>query len=102
VNAAHIGYQHVFAKRRKVDDVVDPGTERLNPFQFWRVADDVISHRWRKAQQDISVGDIGADVLVVADDIDGQLRKPFQKHRLVAGAHRFLDFRKDEYVGHDR
>jgi hypothetical protein len=30
------------------------------------------------------------------------LRKPFQKHRLVAGAHCFLDFCKDEYVGHDQ
>src|SRR5262249_11253156 len=102
MNAADIGHEHIFAKRRKVDDVVDPRAERLDPFQFWRVADDMIGHRWRKAEENVGVGDIGSDVIVVADHIDGQLRKPCQKHRLVAGAHRFLDFRENKYVGHGR
>src|SRR4029077_12669544 len=33
VNAAHIGDQPLFAERRQVDDVVDAGAERLDPFE---------------------------------------------------------------------
>src|SRR5207249_4949475 len=86
--------------RWQVDDVVNASAERLDPFQLGRVADNVVRHRWRKAQQNVDVADIGVHLVVVADHIDGQLRKAFQQHRLVAGAHGFLDFGKDKDVGH--
>ena len=39
-------------------------------------------------------------MVVVADDVDGELRKPLQQHRLVTGAHGFLDFGENENVWH--
>ena len=100
VDAADIGDHHLFAERGQVDDVVDAGAERLDPLQLRRVAHDVVGHRRRKAQQNVDVGDIGADIVVMADDVDGQLRKALQQHRLVAGAHGFLDFGENKNIRH--
>ena len=66
----------------------------------WYVAHDVVGHGRRKAQQHLGAGDVGADVVVVADDVDGQLRKPLQQHGFVTGPHRFLDFGEDEKICH--
>ena len=100
VDAADIGDQDLFAERGQVDDVVDAGAERLDPFQLGRVAHHVVGHRRGKAQQDVGVGDIGADIVMMADHIDGQLRKPLQQHGLVTGPHRFLDFGEDQHFRH--
>ena len=53
-----------------------------------------------KHKQHVGVGDIGADIVMMADDIDGELRKAFKQHRLVARLHRFLDFAEDQNVCH--
>jgi hypothetical protein len=37
---------------------------------------------------------------MMTDHVDRQLRKPFEQHRLVTGAHGFLDFGKDQDVRH--
>ena len=100
MNAADIGDDDVATERGQVDDVVDAGAERLYPFQLWRVAHDMIRHRRREAQQHIGVGDIGSDIVVVADHIDGQLWKALQQHGPVTALHRFVDFGEDQNVCH--
>jgi hypothetical protein len=67
-----------------------------------RVAHHVVRHRRRKAQQDVGVGDIGIDLAVVADHVDGQLREQLQEPGLVTGLHRLLDFGENEDLRHGR
>ena len=100
VDAADICDQHLFAQRRQVNDIVDAGPERLDPFKLGRIAHYMVGHRRRKAQQDVCTGNVGADIVVMTDHIDRQLRKSLQQHRLVTGAHGFLDFCENEDVGH--
>ena len=100
MNAADVGDDDFFAERGQVDDVVDAGAEGLDPFELRRFGDDMVGHWRREAHQHFGVGDIGADVVMMADHVDGQLRKPFQEHGLVAGPHRFLDFGKNEEIWH--
>ncbi len=78
MNAADIGDQHLFAERGQVDDVVDTGAERLDPFQLGRIAHHMVGHGRREAQQDLGVGNKGLYQGMVADHIDGQLREPVQ------------------------
>ena len=100
MNAADIGDQHLFAERGQVDDVVDAGAERLDPFELGRVAHHMVGHGRRETEQDVGVGDVGLYQGMVADHVDGQLRELFQQHGLVAGPHRFLDFGEDEEIWH--
>ncbi|MEJ2434720.1 MAG: hypothetical protein P8Y53_16730 [Pseudolabrys sp.] len=100
MDAADIGDQHVRVERGQVDDVVDAGAERLDPFQLGGVAHHVVRHGRREAQQDVGVGDVGLDLAVVADRMDGQFGEQLLEPRLVAGGHRFLDFGEDEDVRH--
>ena len=100
MNAADIGHDDVRSERWQVDDVVDAGAERLDPFQLGCVAHHVVGHRRREAQQDVGVGDIGLYQGVMADHVDGQLRELFQQHGLITGPHRFLDFGEDEEIWH--
>ena len=44
----------------------------------------------------------GFDVVMVADDVDGELREPLHQALLVAGAHRLLHFGKDQNLRHGR
>ena len=100
VDAADIGDDDLFAERGQVDDVVDAGAERLDPFQLGRVAHHVVGHGRGKAQQDVGVGNVRLYQGMVADHVDGQLRELFQQHGLIAGPHRFLDFGEDEEIWH--
>ena len=73
MDAADIGDEHLTPERGQVDDIVDAGAERLDPFKLLGVAHHMVGHGRRKAQQDVGVGDIGADLVVMADHVDGQL-----------------------------
>ncbi len=100
MDAANIRDQHLFPEGRQVDDVVDTGAERLDPFQLPRVAHHVVGHRRGKAQQNVDIGDVRAHIVVMTDDVDGQLREALEQHRLVARAHGFLDFGKNKDIRH--
>ena len=100
MDATNVRDQHFFSERRQVDDVVDAGAECLDPLQVRRIAHHVVGHRRGKAQQNVDVGDVGAHIIVMSDDVDGQLREALKQHRLVACAHGFLDFGKNKDIRH--
>jgi hypothetical protein len=60
----------------------------------------MVGHRRREAHEHFGVGDKGRDVVMMADDVDGELREAFEQHHLVARLHRFLDFAENQNVCH--
>ena len=65
-------------------------------FSFLALAHHLVGHGRGEAQQDVGVGDIGLDLAVVADHVDGERGEALEQHGLVTGPHGFLDFGEDE------
>ena len=67
VDAADIGDDHVLAQRRLVDEVVDAGAQRLDPFQAVRLLQDLRGEHRREGEERVGGGDMGADLGVMID-----------------------------------
>ena len=75
VNAVDIGDDDVLAQRRLVDEVVDAGAERLNPFQPWRLLQHIVGQHRREGEERVGVRDMRPDLGVMIDQVDREFGK---------------------------
>ncbi len=70
MDAVHVGDDHVLAQARPVDEIVDPGAERLDPFEPRRRLQNVVGEHGREGQKRVGCGDMGSDLGMMIDQID--------------------------------
>jgi len=66
MNAARAGDDDVARQRRKAQEVVDAGCQRLNPFQRSHASDDVVVDDHAECDQHVDVGEVGGKLGGVA------------------------------------
>ena len=100
VDAPDIGHDDVLAQRRLIDEVVDAGAERLNPFQVWRLLQDFGGHHRREGDQSVGVRDMGPDLGMMVDQRHRHVGKALLQAVAVLLADRLGQAEQNEDIGH--
>ena len=100
MDAADIGDDHLVAQRRLVDDAVNAGPERLDPFQLAGGREHLVAQHRPECHQDLGFGHERCGLGEVIDDVDLQLRKALAQPRGVEVANLLRERQQDEQAAH--
>jgi hypothetical protein len=75
LDAAHIGDDHVVAQSRLVDEIVDAGAERLDPFESRSGGQHIAGQHRSESDKRIGLVDERPDLGMMVNQLDRDLRK---------------------------
>ncbi len=99
-----VGQDDVVAQGRAVDDIVDAGAERLDPFQPGRALQDVVRPIFEmraEGNQHLCLGKVGIELADVVDHVHAQRREVCPNVVVVLRAHVRGQGEENEDAGHD-
>jgi hypothetical protein len=74
--------------------------ERLDPFQVWRLLQNLRGHHRREGDQSVGVGNMGADLGMVVDQRHRNVGEALLQPVAVLLAHSFRQAEQNEDIGH--
>jgi hypothetical protein len=100
MDAADIGDDNVFAQRRLVDEIIDAGAERLDPFKPPCRFQHMTGEHGREGNERVGAIDIGCGFGMVIHQLDRGGRKAPAQAVPILAAYRLRQGQKNENIGH--